>query len=494
MSLMTYIQSQINSLRFLGLLKQKNKKNELVELALKEKGVLFKLIQNLSPELLENTSFQVKAIPQQEIINIIELNLNIKFIDHFKELSKPIFCASIGQVHKAILKDGQTVAIKIQYPNAQNAIASQLKLLKAAVIGSKISNISKWNIDLNSHISMIEERLREELDYGHELKNLIEYSKNNHFNKIQPYLQYSSSLVLTQTWIEGETFTKVKNNWSKEKKIILAEQIVGQYLSDLFNYGFFQGDNNVSNFIAKESPIELHWIDFGNWLHINLDVRTSLYTCLSKTINKQEINYLGHFEKLGFDLNKLQYFQNTLPSLLEILFDPFLKNSPFDLKRWELEERINNLLGENKWWFRSSGDSGFLELMKSFFGLIKIIEYLDVNINWQKIFNLVKTEFNVNEIESKLSTFPNCIPQSSDLAKQLIIQVFKNGVEHVKIELPAGTFFDLENLIPDEIQWKLQERKIDISKIKFEYLKHGLIPGKVFELNDHTTVFYVYLT
>jgi hypothetical protein len=208
----------------------------------------------------------------------------------------------------------------------------------------------------------------------------------------------------------------------------------------------------------------------------------------------EEINYLGHFQKLGFDLSKLQYFQNTLPSLLEILFDPFLQNSPFELKRWNLEERINNLLGENKWWFRSSGDSGFLEFLKSFFGIIKVIEYLEININWQKCFNQILIEFNMNEIESKLSVFPNTIPQSVDLAKQLVIQVFKNGKEHVKVELPAGTFFDLENLIQEEIKQKLYERRIDISKIKFEYLKNGLIPGKVFELNDNTTKFCVYLT
>lgn len=494
MSLITYIQSHINSIKFLGLLKQKTNQNELVELALKERGVLYKLIQNLSPELLENAKSETKAISQNEIITIIEKDLNLNFKEHFKDISKPVFCASIGQVHKATLKDGSFVAIKIQYPGALNAINSQLNLLKAAALGTKISKISKWKIDLSSHISMIEARLREELNYQHELENLIEYARNNPDNKIKPYKQYSSSQILTQSWVEGITLIQVKRNWAKDQKQILAEKIVGQFLKDLFNYGFFQGDNNLSNFIINQSPLEVHWIDFGNWVHTSLEVRQSIYVLLYKTINKQDINYLGHFEKIGFDLSKLKYFQNTLPSLLDILFDPFLQDYPFDMKSWKLEERVNNLLGENKWWFRSSGDSGFLEFMKSFYGLIKIIDYLEININWQKIFRQVSINFNVNEIEANLSVIPNSIPQSKDMAKQLVIQVIKDGKEHVKIELPAGTFFDLENLIPEDIKIKLQQRSIDIIEIKFCYLKNGLIPGLVFELADKTTIFCVYLT
>ena len=494
MSLKTYIQSHINSLKFLGLFKQKNNQKALVELALKERGILFKIMQNVSPELLDNSTSGNKAIPQKEIIKLIENNLHLKFNEHFIFLGPAIFCASIGQVHKAILKDNTAVAIKIQYPNAISSIQSQLNLLRAASLGAKISKISKWKINIDAHIINIEEKLREELDYQHELKNLIEFSQKNPNCKLKPYGKYSSSLVLTQTWIEGLNLVDIKNNWPYEKRKLLAELVVTQFLKHLFIDGFFQGDNNLSNFIITEDPIDVVWIDFGNWVHINDQVRQSLNVLLYKTIKKENVNFLGHFENIGFDLEKIQYFQNLLPSLLEILFDPFLLNHPFDLKHWKLEERIGKLLGENKWWFRSSGNPSFLELMKSFFGLVKTIEYLDVNINWQSIFINRLPGFDRDTIDALTPQYKNTIPQTQDLAKQLVIQVLKEGKEHVKIELPAGTFFELENFMPEDIQAKLQARKINLAEIKSRYLEKGLIPGKVFELQDHSTVFLVYLT
>jgi predicted unusual protein kinase regulating ubiquinone biosynthesis (AarF/ABC1/UbiB family) len=493
MGLITSLQNHINSLKFLKFLKQKNNQNELVEMALKERGILFKLLQNVSPELIENQRPENSVLSKQEITKIIETELNIKFNQHFNFLSDVIFCASIGQVHKAQLKDGTVVAIKIQYPKVKSTITSQLNLLRVAVIGSKISKISRWNFDIDSHIKTIQVRLHEELDYHHELKNLIEYSTNNPKNNIRPFTQYSSSLVLTQSWIEGIGLDLVKKKWTVGNKKTVANQIVEQYFEQVFITGFFQGDNNLTNFIVIKDPIETRWIDFGNWIHSTKELRQSLFTLIYKTTHKQEINFLGNFQTLGFDLQKLKYFQNLLPSLLEILFDPFLLDRPFDMSTWKLDERVNHLLGENKWWFRSSGDSSFLELMKSFFGLIKVIESIGVNINWYQHFMKITPFFNLNELEQDIPNIQNTIPQVTALAKQLVIQIFKDSKEHIKIELPAGSFFDLENLIPEDIKLKLMERSISISEIKHKYLEQGLVPGQVISLNDNLTTFNIYL-
>jgi hypothetical protein len=342
-------------------------------------------------------------------------------------------------------------------------------------------------------LDKIETRLNEELDYRVELKNLIKYSSNNPDNETQAIEKYSSSLVLTQVWVDGASLVQIQKNFDLEKRKIIAETLVAQYLKQVFIDGFFQGDNNLSNFIVDESSLKTHWIDFGNWVLLPQEIRESLFGILYKTINKEEINFLGHFQQIGFDLQKLKFFQNSLPNLLEILFDPFLENRPYDLPTWKIKERIEHLLGENKWWFRSSGDSTFLELMKSFIGLIKIVEYLDVNINWQGQFLKILPFYDVNKIGIGLPEYPNTIPQSGQLAQQLIIHIFKHSKEHVRVELPATTLFDIESFIPGEVKTKLQERSLNLSTIKFDYLKKGLIPGEVFVLDDSVTSVHVYL-
>lgn len=474
---------------------------ELFEIASKERGVLYKILQIIFPEKISKIQIKNEPISKQEVIKIINNELNIKLEEHFSELTEAVFCASIGQVHKAkLLKEphrGQWVAIKVQYPSVKKTINSQMKLLKLASKATSFTKIARWNISLEAHLLQIEKRLEEELDYSHELKNMKK-SKGT----IYPLPSYCTSLILVQSWVDGHDLNFVTNNWNNAKKKKAAELILENYFTQVFVNGFFQGDTNYSNFLFNDDNADLHdidvtWIDFGNWCDLEKKVQQSLYILIFKSISNEDINYLGHFERIGFDLKKIQCFQNVLPLLLSSLFEPLLNDRPYDLSKWNLEEQIDGLLGENKWWFRSSGNSTFLELIKSFYGIVDIIRRLNVNINWQQIFINIKPKFDINEINKNIPFYENKIPLKSNCAKKLIVQIFKNESEHVKIEFPAITFLDLENIIPEDIKQKLTEKLLDIKKIKENYLKEGLKPGNVFSLNDTvgniTTIFLIYL-
>ncbi len=522
------LKNQINLIKFFLLFKKKLKSenedtlDELIELAMAEKGILFKLIQQLFPEKISSFEIRGKTVvntqSKKKIIAIIEKELNIKFYEHFSKLSDCLYSASIGQVHQATLKgtSGECiVAIKIQYPHVLQSIRSQLKLLKMTALGAQLSKFAKWNISIDAHLSQIARRLEEELDYGHELKNLLKAQRFNSSMTSDPVIgleAYCSPLIITQSWIEGFDLNFVKNNWTDSQKKDAAENLVSSYLKQIFVDGFFQGDTNFSNFIFKNkinqnnddnNEINVHWIDFGNWCLLPSEVQMSLFSIIVQTIKGEDINYLGHFEKIGFDLTKLHYLENSLPVLVSILLEPFFTDRPYVLKNWNLEERINNLLGENKWWFRSSGNSQLLELMKSFYGVIQIVKYLDVNINWHRIFLKYSDQYNTAIINQSISIYQNHIPSLGQLAKNLVIHIFKDSKEHVKIELPSTAFLDLENFIPDDIKLKLKERSLDLGKIKSNYLEKGLIPGKVFLLEtlessdtkeSVMTTFQVYLT
>ncbi len=493
MNLIENTKSFIKTVRFLKLFKKKSKQSELVKIAIAEKGILYKIIQNTNPELITNEEVEFNSISKKEIINLIEKNLKIKFSEHFKNISEAKSCASIGQVHKAKLLNGSEVAIKIQYPKVHESIMNQIQLLRVAAVGIKLTKISKWNLDTNDHLNKIASRLNEELDYTHELQNLELYAQKNPSSHIVAYHQYSSQKILTQNWIEGVSLRLANEKFNEQQKKTIAQNLVNEYLKQIFTQGFCQGDNNFSNVLINPITLEVYWIDFGNWIVIDSELRKSLFTLIYKTIYKQDLNYLGHFENIGFDLNKLVHFQNLIPNLLQVLFDPFLLNSPYNLHNWRMEERINQLLGENKWWFRSSGNSNFLELMKSFFGLIKVIEYLNIKLNWQELFLNNADSFKLSSLENGLNNYINTIPKNKELAKSLVIQIIKDNKEHVKVELPATTFFELENLISDDIKLKLQIRKIDIMKIKEDYLEKGLRAGQVFTLDDQNSNFKIFL-
>lgn len=489
---------------------------ELIELASEERGILFKLIQQLYPDKITETKKVKQVLSKDKVISIIENELKIKFNEHFSSISDSLSSASIGQIHKAVLKSGtnagQLVAIKIQYPDVEKSLKTQMKILKLAAFSSKISPIAKWNIAASSIVAQVENRINEELDYQHELKNLIHFQNcntNTQIKKLIPFESYSTSKILTQSWIEGVDLNYIKKNWDNKKRKLVAEKIVDGFLEQIFINGFFQGDTNFSNFILQDSDeinldINVQWIDFGNWSQLSSELQESIYALISQTIQGEEINYLGHFERIGFDLKKLHYFQNVLPNLVAILFDPFLIDRPFDLANWNIEKRIDNLLGENKWWFRSSGDAHFLELMKSFYGIINLLRFLEVNINWQKTFLKNTAAFNIDLINQKTKRYENNIPSINKMAKCLVVQILKNSIEHVKIELPATALLDLESFIPDDIKQKLIDKSFDLKLLKFKHLEKGLVPGEIFNLETfdysdssnekYSTNFKVYLT
>lgn len=502
------IKSHLNTIRFGLKLKEISRKKineeqnltELIKIAEEERGILFKLLQYLFPEKISNLKTQNQALSNKKVISIIEKELNIKFHEHFTYISEPIYCASIGQVHKAKLKINKDiekfVAIKIQYPHIKRSIESQIKFLKLATLAEKIGPVAKWNIAINSHLQQIECRLKEELDYRHELNNLQKAQDLKILTDCKSLIaleSYCTSSIFTQLWIDGFNLNYIKSNWDISTKKLVALNLVEQYLKQVLITGFFQGDTNFTNFIINENG-NVHWIDFGNWCTLSNKVQNSLLVIIIQTINNEDINYLGHFENIGFDLTKLRYLQNSLPLLVSIIFEPFFTNRPFDLSTWKLEERIDNLLGENKWWFRSSGDSHFLELMKSFYGIIEIVKFLNVNINWQNKILQFSSQINISEINRSIPYYNNNIPTLGQLAKNLIIQIFKNSIEHIKIELPATSLLDLENFIPEDIKPKLIAKSLDINKIKFSYLENGLIPGEVFNFEDSNMTFHIYLT
>src|SRR5699024_3021568 len=113
-----------------------------------------------------------------------------------------IAAASIGQVHRARLKSGEEVAIKIQYPNVRNTIQSDLKLAK-----SLLKRVTKKGANLDVYLEEIKQTLLEETDYQQEGQYLRYFHKRFSIGAlITPkwFPDYSTQKVLTMSFIEGK--------------------------------------------------------------------------------------------------------------------------------------------------------------------------------------------------------------------------------------------------------------------------------------------------
>src|SRR3989338_8072315 len=148
---------------------------------------------------------------------------------------KPIASASIGQVHEAVLKNGEKVMeyIDIMYHLAQ--------------LFTKHSAILK-NIDLKAIIGEFERYTKEELDYNIEGRHISRFYRNFQDDMSvrvpKVYWDYSSKRVLTMSFIEGVKIGELKGQFDRKK---VAKTIINSYFKQVFDFGFFHADPHPSN-------------------------------------------------------------------------------------------------------------------------------------------------------------------------------------------------------------------------------------------------------
>ncbi len=251
---------------------------ELVE-DLKNMGPTYiKMGQLLStrPDLLPDNYLKALAslqddvppIPYEDIHRIIEQQIGTRISKAFETFDeKPLASASIGQVHKATLRSGKPVAVKIQRPGIRKKFLEDLDTLEElAEMAMKHSQVAR-RYAFDNVLAELRRILLQELDYNREATNLLTLGKNlKHFNKLvvpQPILDYCTSKVLTMDFIDGRKVTSISPLKQLEVDYSpIVDELVEAYLQQVINDGFVHADPHPGN-IQFTSDDKIALIDLG---------------------------------------------------------------------------------------------------------------------------------------------------------------------------------------------------------------------------------------
>ncbi|HBQ25958.1 MAG TPA: hypothetical protein DD791_06160 [Syntrophomonas sp.] len=218
-------------------------------------------------EALETLQDKVEPLPYELVLKQL-----INEIGHpelvFEEFDpQPLAAASIGQVHRARLKSGEEVIIKIQRPGIEKKVESDLEILKRlARISEKRSNEAR-RIGIAAMIEEYSRLLLRELDYAREARN-TERVYNNFKDDTrvvipQVYWEYTTPRVLTQEFIAGVKLSDIeeidRRGWSRRKISRLGTEV---FLSQILLHGFFQADPHPGNMLVVDED-KIAFIDFG---------------------------------------------------------------------------------------------------------------------------------------------------------------------------------------------------------------------------------------
>ncbi len=230
---------------------------------------------------LERLQDDVAPFDFAEVTSIIESELGVRLSKAFPSFdASPIAVASLGQVHRATLRNGTEVVVKVQRPGVREQLADDFTALE------QILDFVDNHTDIGRRycfLGMLEEfhtNLLRELDYAQEARNLTALGENlKEFPSIvvpQPIEGLTTTRVLTMSYIDG---TKVSSLGPLARLEIdgaaLAEALHCAYLKQILVDGFFHADPHPGNvFVTHDKQIAL--IDLGMVGHISSELQERL--------------------------------------------------------------------------------------------------------------------------------------------------------------------------------------------------------------------------
>ena len=210
----------------------------------------------------------VSPIPFAQVAEVIEADLGLSVERAFLSFEEtPIAAASIGQVHRATLPNGEDVVVKTQRPDAPRQIESDLQLLRSTVRLARERVRALDFIDPEALVDEFARSIRQELDYQQEARNAETFRRN--FAGIEGVVvprvwwRYTTGRVLTLERLEGSHIRDVDvSGWPAEERRELAYRMTDAWMTMIFRHGFFHGDPHPSNILLLEDG-RLGLVDFG---------------------------------------------------------------------------------------------------------------------------------------------------------------------------------------------------------------------------------------
>lgn len=208
---------------------------------------------------------QVSPLPFDQVVSQLRLALGPGFREHFETLDEaPLASASIAQVHRATLKDGTAVVLKVQRPGLRPKIESDLNILRAIANWVEESFVEAEAMDLGGVLRGFAKSLGQELDFRCEARNMARFRRNFmddprvRIPKVFEHL--STTEVLCMEFVEGRKFSEVLA--SGEDTRPLVEVYFKTAYKMLFVDGFFHGDLHPGNvFVQADGGLAI--IDCG---------------------------------------------------------------------------------------------------------------------------------------------------------------------------------------------------------------------------------------
>jgi predicted unusual protein kinase regulating ubiquinone biosynthesis (AarF/ABC1/UbiB family) len=383
------------------------------------KGPLMKLAQMLGnlpdavpPEFAkELAELQANAPPMGQgfVRRRMAGELGADWRSRFADFSaEAVSAASLGQVHKARLASGETLAVKLQYPDMASAVEADLGQLDLML---SLFRRVDGSIDTQEIRGELAARLREELDYTRELKHLLLYremlSGEAHVRVPRPFADLSTPRLLSMEWLDGTHLLDWKDSPAEVRNQIAQSLFLGWY-RPFYRMGVIHGDPHLGNYTVAEANADgavVNLLDFG-CVRIFPPTFIEGVNQLYRAIEAGDEDRAAHaFELWGFK-GLTREICDVLLVWARFLYGPLLEDRvrPIDLDGRPGEygrETARKVHQELKKLGTVTIPAEFVFMDRAAIGLGGVFIQLGAELNWHRLFRGLMDDFDVKAVAER---------------------------------------------------------------------------------------------
>lgn len=334
---------------------------ERVRMALEEMGPAYvkfgQMLSNRNDILPEEMISELQKL--QDKVEIQEVDIRKKLVEelniipeeYFQSIDEePMASASIGQVFRAVLKNGEKVVLKVRRDNIDNVVETDLIIMKDMAKFLEKYDVNAKNMNLLYIVESFENMLKKELSLINERKNIERFEnnfkENEHIHVPVVYKELSNNRILCMEFIEGIKITdkeKIEKTGFNPKEI--ASLGLELYIKQVMKYGFFHADPHPGNiFLGKDG--KLIFIDFG--------AMGTLYPYEIELLEELTLNFLQKDVKkmiatikelaLDYNISDEKRLERGFYDILSMVDGTSLE----EINLVEIMERVKTLLSQNQ--------------------------------------------------------------------------------------------------------------------------------------------------
>ncbi|WP_284228333.1 macrolide-binding ATPase MABP-1 [Mycobacterium antarcticum] len=296
-------------------------------------------------EALTKLQKDAPPLPAAKVHRVLDAQLGTKWRDRFTSFDDdPIASASIGQVHKAVWSDGREVAVKIQYPGADEALRADLKTMRRMV--SVFRQLSP-GADVQGVVDELIERTEMELDYRLEAANQRTFAKayRDHPHFEVPAIVASAPKVVVAEWMDGIPMAQIIRSGTPEQRDIVGTRLFELTYDAPRRVEIMHGDAHPGNFMLLPGD-KLGVLDFGAVAPLPGGIPVELGLMVRYALTKDYDNLLPTMERAGF-IQKGQKGDQVSPREVDEMLRQYVEPVEVEVfhytRRWLQQMAANNM-------------------------------------------------------------------------------------------------------------------------------------------------------